>query len=95
MICSAVFKNLTKLRGKLNRLENQQIYPQKTKYNLSEQLCECLFSYESIWERSEIEIDTDITEDVMIQADAELLPLVWFSPTHSSSLSQAERSRFR
>ena len=62
---------------KLNRLENQQIYPQKKKYNLSEQLCECLLAYESVWEHSEIEIDTGIEEDVMIQADAELLSLVW------------------
>ena len=62
---------------KLNRLENQQIYPQKKDYNLSEQLCECLLAYESVWERSEIEIDTEIEEDVMIRADEELLSLVW------------------
>lgn len=62
---------------KLNRLENQQIYPQKKEYNLSEQLCECLLAYENVWETSEIEIDTDIADDVMIQADEELLALVW------------------
>ncbi len=62
---------------KLNRLENQQIYPQKKKYNLSEQLCECLLAYESVWEQSEIEIETDIDDDVMLQADEELLGLVW------------------
>lgn len=62
---------------KLNRLENQQIYPQIREYNLSEQLCECLLVYESVWERDEIEIDTDIAEDIMIKADAELLSLVW------------------
>ena len=62
---------------KLNRLENQQIYPQKKKYNLSEQLCECLLAYENVWEQAEIEIDTDIDDDVMLQADEELLSLVW------------------
>lgn len=62
---------------KLNRLENQQIYPQTREYNLSEQLCECLLQYENVWEKSNIEIDTDIADNVMITADAELLSLVW------------------
>jgi signal transduction histidine kinase len=62
---------------KLNRLENQQIYPQTKEYNLSEQLCECLLQYENVWEKSNIEIDTDIADNVMITADAELLSLVW------------------
>lgn len=62
---------------KLNRLENQQIYPQTTKFDLGEQLCECLLQYENVWERAEIEIDTDIAENVTIQADNELLSLVW------------------
>ena len=62
---------------KLNRLENQQIYPQTTEYDLSEQLCECLLQYENVWEKSNIEIDTDIDESVMVTADAELLSLVW------------------
>lgn len=62
---------------KLNRLENQQIYPQTTEYDLSEQLCECLLQYENVWEKSNIEIETEIEEGVMITADAELLSLVW------------------
>lgn len=62
---------------KLNRLENQQIYPQTTKFNLGEQLCECLLQYENVWEKAEIEIDTEISENVTVQADSELLSLVW------------------
>ena len=62
---------------KLNRLENQQIYPQIEKYDLGEQLCECLLQYESVWERKNIEIETEISEGVFISADAELLMLVW------------------
>ncbi len=62
---------------KLNRLENQQIFPQTTEFDLSEQLCECLLQYENVWENAEIEIDTDIAEDVKVKADAELLSLVW------------------
>lgn len=62
---------------KLNRLENQQIYPQTTEYDLGEQLCECLLQYENVWEKSKIEIDTDITDNVLVKADAELLSIVW------------------
>ena len=62
---------------KLNRLENQQIYPKVESYDLGEQLCECLLGYESVWEKKNIEIDTDITENVMVNTDQELLTLVW------------------
>ena len=62
---------------KLNRLENQQIYPNLTTFDLGEQLCECLLQYEGTWERKNIEIETDIAEDVLVSADAELLSLVW------------------
>jgi signal transduction histidine kinase len=62
---------------KLNRLENQQIYPNFTTYDLGEQLCESLLQYESTWEKKNIEIETDIAEGVFVSADAELLSLVW------------------
>ena len=62
---------------KLNRLENQQIYPNPTTFDLGEQLCESLLQYESTWERKNIEIETDIAENVLISADSELLLLVW------------------
>ena len=62
---------------KLNRLENQQIYPNPTTFDLGEQLCESLLQYESVWERKNIEIETDIAEGVQVCADTELLSLVW------------------
>lgn len=62
---------------KLNKLENQQIYPQAEPYNLSEQLCECLLGFETIWEQKNLELDADIDEDIIISADSELLSLVW------------------
>ena len=62
---------------KLNRLENQQIYPNPTTFDLGEQLCESLLQYESTWERKNIEIETDISDNVIVSADAELLSLVW------------------
>ena len=62
---------------KLNRLENQQIYPEKKEYNLTEQICECLLAFEYAWEKKDIEINMDVEDDVMICQDAELLSLVW------------------
>ena len=62
---------------KLNRLENQQIFPETTAFDLGEQLCECLLQFETVWEQKNIEIDTHIAEDIQVQADAELLSLVW------------------
>lgn len=62
---------------KLNRLENQQIYPQKQTYDLGEQLCECLLQYEEVWEKRNISIETDIEDEVLVTEDAELLSLVW------------------
>ena len=62
---------------KLNRLENQQIYPNFSSFDLGEQLCESLLRYESVWEKKNIEIETDIAEGVLVFADEELLSLVW------------------
>lgn len=62
---------------KLNRLENQQIYPNMATFDLTEQLCECLLQYENTWESSDISVETDLAEGVTVKADAELLSLVW------------------
>lgn len=70
---SAMMTNILKL----SKLENQQIYQKKENYDLSEQLCDALLQYESIWESKNIEIDTDIKPEINVYADAELLSLVW------------------
>ena len=62
---------------KLNRLENQQIYPSAKRYDLGEQLTECLLNFEDTWEKKNIDIDTDIEEEVFVESDDELLSLVW------------------
>lgn len=62
---------------KLNKLENQEIYPNTIKYDLSEQLCECLLLFEDAWEQKGLEIETDIEENMTINADVEMLSLVW------------------
>ena len=62
---------------KLNKLENQQIYPAVESYDLGEQLCECLLSFESAWEDKGLEIETDVEANVQVDTDAQLLKLVW------------------
>ncbi len=62
---------------KLNKLENQQIFPEAQQYDLSGQLCESLLQFEDAWEQKELCIETDIEDGVMIFSDPELLSLVW------------------
>ncbi len=74
--CHALAELITNIL-KLNKLENQQIYPAATSYHLTEQICECLLFYEKIWEEKAIEMEIDLQEDVYIVSDPELLSLVW------------------
>ena len=76
---------------KLNKLENQQIFPKAETYDLGEQLCECLLTFERAWEDKALDIETDVEEEVMVNSDGELLSLVWnnlfsnaikFTPPH-------------
>ena len=62
---------------KLNKLENQQIFPKTEEYDLGEQLCECMLTFEDAWEKKGLNIKTDLEEDVRIRSDPELLSLVW------------------
>ena len=62
---------------KLNKLENQQIYPKKEHFDLGEQLCECLLGFENAWEAKNLEIETEMEDGVNVESDPELLSLVW------------------
>lgn len=62
---------------KLSKLDNQQIFPQTSVYDLGEQLCECLLGFEDLWEKKDIEISTDIADNVMVRADREIMSVVW------------------
>ena len=62
---------------KLNKLENQQIFPKHEEYDLSGQLCEALLQFEDVWEAKNLKIEADIDDDVKLRSDAELLSLVW------------------
>lgn len=62
---------------KLSKLENQQIFPQFEFYDLSEQLCECLLGFENLWEKKELEIQTEIADAILVKSDKEMMNLVW------------------
>lgn len=62
---------------KLSKLENQQIFPNTKQYDLSNQICECLLNFESLWEKKNITIESDIDDAVKINADPEMMSLVW------------------
>ncbi len=62
---------------KLNRLENQKIFPKKERFDLGENLAECLLGFESVWEKKNVQLDTYIEDEVFVEADPELITLVW------------------
>lgn len=62
---------------KLNKLENQQIYPETRVFDLGEQLCESMLEYESVWEEKQLELECELAPDILVEADPELLKIVW------------------
>ena len=64
---------------KLNKLEKQNIQPVMEEYDLCEQLCQCSFQLENLWEEKEIEFEAELEERAMIHADESLLELVWIN----------------
>ena len=74
---SARLSNLITNILKLNKLENQQIFPDVKEFDLGNQLCECILNMEELFERKNLELDTDIEEGVKIKSDEELLSIVW------------------
>ena len=62
---------------KLNKLENQKIFPKTEEFDLGEQLCQCLLQFEDAWEQKQLHLETDIAQGLRIRSDRELLSLVW------------------
>lgn len=62
---------------KLNKLENQRIFPKQERFDLTEQLCECMLSFEDLWEQKGLDIETDLEDSVTVEGDREMLSLVW------------------
>lgn len=62
---------------RLNKLENQQIFPVSERFNLSEQLCQSLLQFEDIWEQKNISLNTNIEDEIYIFSDSEMLSIIW------------------
>ncbi|MBP3458046.1 MAG: HAMP domain-containing histidine kinase [Lachnospiraceae bacterium] len=62
---------------KLNKLENQRITPDVEAYDVCRQLCECILQFEDAWDEKEIELEAEIEDVAMVEADESLLELVW------------------
>ena len=77
-----IVQNVTNLSSlitnilKLNKLENQKIFPTVKEINISELVCECMIGFEQVWEEKNIQIKADIAEEVSIFTDSELLKIV-------------------
>lgn len=70
---SALISNILKL----NKLENQRIDPEIESYDLCGQLEECILQYEELWDEKELELEVDMEEGAVVQADPSLMELVW------------------
>ncbi|MDE6387227.1 MAG: HAMP domain-containing histidine kinase [Lachnospiraceae bacterium] len=62
---------------KLNKLEHQRIIPEIEAYDVCRQLCESVFLFEDAMEEKEIELEADMEDAAMIEADPSLMELVW------------------
>ncbi|MBQ9113172.1 MAG: HAMP domain-containing histidine kinase [Clostridia bacterium] len=62
---------------RLNKLENQQVTLSSAVFDLGEQVCECLLSFENAWESKALEIETDIEDGILVNTDEEMMTLVW------------------
>jgi len=61
----------------ISQLENQKILVKSKRFNLSEQICRCILSFEQMWEEKGIELETDLDQSIVIYGDEDLLDIVW------------------
>lgn len=63
---------------KLNKIENQVIVPDIRKVNISDNLAQSVLKFEKIWEEKNIDINVEISDDVITaETDAEMMETVW------------------
>lgn len=62
---------------RLNKLENQEINPAPETFDLCRQLCDCVFAVETMLEEKKIDLEVEIEDKAMVQADEEMLEIVW------------------
>ena len=62
---------------KLNKIDNNQFPVNKSEYNLTSQLAQCVLDFEEVWESKNITIIFNIEDDITVNSDSSLLNLVW------------------
>lgn len=62
---------------KLNKLDKQVIQPKSEHFDVCRRLCECALQFEAVWEKKNIDFEADLEDRAMVNADEELLALVW------------------
>lgn len=62
---------------RLNKLEHQRIDPEIEAYDLCVQLEECILNYEEMWDEKDLELEVDMEEKAVVDADKSLMELVW------------------
>ncbi len=62
---------------KLNRLENQQIFPEFQEFDLAEQLVNSLLMFEETWENKGLQLNVDLPDELRIKSDPDLLEHIW------------------
>lgn len=70
---SALISNILRL----NKLEHQQIDPEIESYDLCGQLEECILNYEEMWDEKDLDLEVDLEEKAVVDADKSLMELVW------------------
>ena len=61
---------------RLNKLENQRIRPEIEDYDLCGQLENCILQYEEMWDEKELELEVEMEDRAVVQADQSLMELV-------------------
>ena len=73
-------RRLSTLSGNIlmiSRLEHQEIIPDKTYYNLDEQIRNCILSLENIWNEKNISLDIEL-DNVKFYGNKGMLSHVWY-----------------
>lgn len=74
-------RRLSTLSGNIlmiSRLEHQEIIPDKTYYNLDEQIRNCILSLENLWSEKNISLDIDL-DNIKFYGNKGMLSHVWYN----------------
>ena len=62
---------------RMNKLEHQRIDPEIETFDLCAQLEEGILNYEDMWDEKDLQLEVDMEEKTVVDADKSLMELVW------------------